>query len=122
MKRHLAATLSLVSLAILQLACSAMVHADEIMLAGGDEVFIEDAAEAAAGKPNKLWRWNAEEAADVPQAARRDFHHMDARPSLCAAGPIPVILRAFWQHKNARLTNVNVMLLPDNPMVPAKKP
>ena len=30
MKRHLAATLSLVSLAVLQLACSAMVHADEI--------------------------------------------------------------------------------------------
>ena len=46
MKRHLAATLSLVSLAALQLACSAMVHADEIILAGGDEVFIVDAAEA----------------------------------------------------------------------------
>lgn len=55
----------------------ASLHADEIILAGGDEVFIVDVGEAVSGKENKLWRWNAAEAVDVPEAARRDFHHMD---------------------------------------------
>jgi hypothetical protein len=59
------------------LAPLARLHADEIILAGGNEVFIVNAAEAAAGKTQKLWRWSAQEAEDVPEAVRRDFHHMD---------------------------------------------
>jgi Family of unknown function (DUF6528) len=61
----------------LLLAPLASLHADELIIAGGDEVFIVDVGEAVSGKENKLWQWNAAEAADVPEAARRDFHHMD---------------------------------------------
>lgn len=70
-------SLKSVWLAALLLTPLAFSHADEIILAGGDEVFIVDAAEAAAGKANKLWRWNAQEASDVPEEAKREFHHMD---------------------------------------------
>ncbi|MFN0079851.1 MAG: DUF6528 family protein [Prosthecobacter sp.] len=84
----------LVLFTALLLAPLAMLRADEIILAGGDEVFIVDAAEAAAGKVNKLWSWNAQKADDVPEAARRDFHHMDeckavergAKLLVCASG------------------------------------
>jgi|UniRef100_UPI0037852619 hypothetical protein len=130
MKRHLAATLSLVSLAVLQLALSAMVHADEIILAGGDEVFIVDAAEATAGKANKLWRWNAQEAADVPEAARRDFHHMDeckaveqgAKLLVCASnGGCALIERAtkrvLWRAKSRNAHSLD--LLPHDRVVVA---
>jgi hypothetical protein len=61
----------------LVLAPLASLHADEIILAGGDEVFIVDAAEVTAGRVNKRWCWNAQEAADVPEAARRELHHLD---------------------------------------------
>lgn len=54
-----------------------LVQADELICAGGDEVFILNAAAAEMGKLEKLWCWNAQEAADIPEEARRDFHHMD---------------------------------------------
>ncbi len=65
------------SLIALLLAPFVSLLADELILAGGDEVFIVDAAEAASGKANKLWHWSAQEAADVPEEARREFHHLD---------------------------------------------
>lgn len=55
----------------------ASLRGDEIMLAGGDEVFIVDAAEAEAGRVARLWRWNGQQAEDIPLEARRDFHHLD---------------------------------------------
>jgi len=54
-----------------------LAQADELICAGGDEVFILDAAAAEMGNLEKLWSWNAQEAADIPEEARRDFHHMD---------------------------------------------
>lgn len=55
----------------------AALRADEILLAGGDEVFIVEAAEAEAGRIQKRWSWNGQEAADVPAEVRREFHHLD---------------------------------------------
>lgn len=67
MKRFILGSLLVFSLA----------QANEIICAGGDEVFILNAAAAEMGRIEKLWCWNAQEAADIPEEARRDFHHMD---------------------------------------------
>ncbi len=51
--------------------------ADELIFAGGDEAFIVDVAEAEAGRVRKLWSWNPQEAPDLPDDVRREFHHLD---------------------------------------------
>ena len=114
----------------LHLAPLALLHADEIILAGGDEVFIVDAAEAAAGKVNKLWRWNAQEASDVPEEAKREFHHMDeckaveqgAKLLVCASnGGCALIERAtkrvLWRAKSRNAHSLD--LLPGDRVVVA---
>ncbi|MFN7564989.1 MAG: DUF6528 family protein [Prosthecobacter sp.] len=114
----------------LLLAPLAFSHADEIILAGGDEVFIIDAAEAAAGKVNKLWRWNAQEASDVPEEAKREFHHMDeckaveqgAKLLVCASnGGCALIERAtkrvLWRAKSRNAHSLD--LLPGDRVVVA---
>ncbi|MFM7163684.1 MAG: DUF6528 family protein [Planctomycetaceae bacterium] len=57
--------------------CRGVVCADELILAGGDEVFILDAGEAEAGRVKRLWRWSGQEAVDIPEEVRKQFHHMD---------------------------------------------
>lgn len=42
-------------------------HAAELVCAGGNEVFIVDAAKAEAGVIEKLWRWSGEDALECPQ-------------------------------------------------------
>jgi hypothetical protein len=114
----------------LLLAPLAFLHADEIILASGDEVFIVDAAEAAAGKVNKLWRWNAQEASDVPEEAKREFHHMDecktveqgANLLVCASnGGCALIERAtkrvLWRAKSRNAHSLD--LLPGDRVVVA---
>ena len=114
----------------LLLAPLAFLHADEIILASGDEVFIVDAAEAAAGKVNKLWRWNAQEASDVPEEAKREFHHMDeckaveqgAKLLVCASnGGCALIERAtkrlLWRAKSRNAHSLD--LLPGDRVVVA---
>ena len=114
----------------LLLAPLAFSHADEIMLAGGDEVFIVDAAQAAAGKVNKVWRWNAQEASDVPEEAKREFHHMDeckavergAKLLVCASnGGCALIERAtqrvLWRAKSRNAHSLD--LLPGDRVVVA---
>jgi hypothetical protein len=53
------------------------VEADELIVAGGKEVFIVDGAKAEAGVIEKIWRWSGEDAADLPEEARKEFRHMD---------------------------------------------
>jgi len=114
----------------LLLAPLAFLHADEIILAGGDEVFIVDAAEAAVGKVNKLWRWNAQESSDVPEEAKREFHHMDeckaveqgAKLLVCASnGGCALIERAtkrvLWRAKSRNAHSLD--LLPGDRVVVA---
>jgi hypothetical protein len=123
-------SLKSVWLAALLLTPLAFSHADEIILAGGDEVFIVDAAEAAAGKANKLWRWNAQEASDVPEEAKREFHHMDeckaveqgAKLLVCASnGGCALIERAtkrvLWRAKSRNAHSLD--LLPGDRVVVA---
>jgi hypothetical protein len=123
-------SLKSVWLAALLLTPLAFSHADEIILAGGDEVFIVDAAEAAAGKANKLWRWNAQEASDVPEEAKREFHHMDeckaveqgATLLVCASnGGCALIERAtkrvLWRAKSRNAHSLD--LLPGDRVVVA---
>lgn len=62
---------------LLLVTCGGVVCADELILAGGDEVFILDAGEAEAGRLKRLWRWSGQEAADIPEEVRKQFHHMD---------------------------------------------
>lgn len=57
--------------------CADSVRADELIFAGGDEVFILDAGEAEAGRVKRLWRWSGQEAADIPGEVRKQFHHLD---------------------------------------------
>jgi hypothetical protein len=64
-------------LPLLVLVAVTRLCADEIILAGGDEVFIVDAAEAETGVLKKRWRWSGLEAAEIPEEARRDFRHLD---------------------------------------------
>lgn len=52
-------------------------RAAELVCAGGNEVFIVDAAKAEAGVIEKLWRWSGEDAPDLPDDARKAFHHLD---------------------------------------------
>lgn len=106
------------------------IHADEIILAGGNEVFIVNAADAVAGKLNKLWRWSAQEANDVPEAVRRDFNHMDeckvvekgAKLLVCASnGGCALIDRAtksvLWRAKSRNAHSLD--LLPNDRVVVA---
>ncbi len=51
--------------------------AEELLLAGGNEVFVVDVKAAESGAIKKLWRWSGEDAADLPSEARRDFNHLD---------------------------------------------
>lgn len=121
---------ALTFIASLLLAPLASLHAGEIILAGGDEVFIVDAAEAAAGKEDRLWRWNAQEAADVPEEAKREFHHMDeckpvgqgANLLVCASnGGCALIERAtkrvLWRAKSRNAHSLD--LLPQDRVVVA---
>jgi hypothetical protein len=121
---------TLTLLTALLLAPLASLHADEIILAGGDEVFIVDAAEAAAGRVNKLWRWNARDAADVSEEAKREFHHMDeckaveqgAKLLVCASnGGCALIDRAtkrvLWRAKSRNAHSLD--LLPGDRVVVA---
>jgi len=64
-------------LALFWVICADSVRADELIFAGGDEVFILDAGEAEAGRVNRLWRWSGQEAADIPEDVRKQFHHLD---------------------------------------------
>jgi hypothetical protein len=54
-----------------------LLRAEELVLAGGDEIFIVDAAEAESGDAKRRWRWSGQEAADIPEEARKEFHHLD---------------------------------------------
>jgi hypothetical protein len=62
---------------LVMVACAGVIGAEELILAGGDEVFIVDVGEAAAGRVSRLWRWSGQEAADIPEEVRKQFHHMD---------------------------------------------
>lgn len=104
--------------------------AAEIICAGGNEVFIVDAAKAEAGVIEKLWRWSGEDALDLPEEARRDFHHLDeckaveegAKLLVCASnGGCALIERAtkriLWR---ARARNAHSLaLLPRDRVVVA---
>lgn len=119
---------TLTILTVLLLAPLPWLHGGEIVLAGGNEVFIVDAATAAAGKVNKLWRWNAQEADDIPETARRDFHHMDeckviekgTKLLVCASnGGCAMIERStkrvLWRAKSRNAHSLD--LLPENRVV-----
>ena len=64
-------------LVLVLLSFSSRISADELILAGGDEVVIVDAGEAVAGRLNRLWRWSGQEAVDIPAEVRKQFHHLD---------------------------------------------
>jgi len=71
--------MKLILAALLGLLFAAALHANagELILAGGNEVFIVDAAAAGSGTLAKLWRWSGVDAPDLPEAARREFNHLD---------------------------------------------
>lgn len=51
--------------------------ADTLLLCGGNEVFVIDAATAEKGAVTKLWRWSGDDAAELSDAERRGFNHLD---------------------------------------------
>ena len=62
---------------ILLLFTGAIAQAAELLFAGGKEVFIVDSEKAEAGDLTPLWQWSAETAAEIPEAEKRLFHHLD---------------------------------------------
>jgi len=114
------------------LLLSSAVHAaeSELLLAGGDEMFIVDAKAAESGKADKLWRWSGTDAPDLPDEARRDFVHLDeckpvdggSKILVCASnGGCALIERAtkkiLWR---AHVTNAHSLaLLPHDRVVVA---
>jgi len=113
---------------ILLIGFASSLHADELLLAGGNEMFIVDTKAAETGTIEKLWRWSGEDAADLPDAARRDFNHLDeckpvengSKILVCASnGGCAVIDRAtkqiLWR---AHVTNAHSLaLLPHDRIV-----
>ncbi len=53
---------------------NAQAYGADLMLAGGNEVFVIN---IDGDTTKKLWRWSGEDAPDLPEAARRDFQHLD---------------------------------------------
>ncbi len=105
-------------------------QADELILAGGNEVFIVDAAKAEAGVIDKVWRWCGEDAPDLPEEARKEFHHLDeckpvengAKILVCASNGGCALIeretkRILWRAwvRNAH----SLALLPNNRVVVA---
>ena len=105
-------------------------EAGELVFAGGSEAFILESKEAEAGTVNKLWRWSGDDASDLPEAARREFNHLDeckpvengSKILICASnGGCAVIERAskriLWR---AHVTNAHSLaLLPGDRVVVA---
>ena len=115
---------------LLLVSSASRVSAEELILAGGDETFIVDAAEAEAGRVRKLWSWLPQQAPDLPDDARREFHHLDEckpvddgrRFLICASNGGCVLLeratkRIVWR---ARARNAHSLeLLPRDRVVVA---
>jgi hypothetical protein len=105
-------------------------HAAELVCAGGNEIFIVDAAKAETGVIEKLWRWSGEDAPDLPDDARKAFHHLDeckpvengAKLLVCASNGGCVLIdratkRILWR-AHARNAH-SVELLPRDRLVVA---
>ncbi len=104
--------------------------AQELVLAGGNELFVIDAKAGEAGTVTKLWRWSGADAPDLPEEARREFLHLDeckpvengTKLLVCASnGGCALIERAsgriLWR---ARVRNAHSLcLLPGNRVVVA---
>ncbi len=117
-------------LSFLFMPVAAGLRADELILAGGDEVFIVDAAEAESGVVKKRWRWSGQEAAEIPEEARKEFHHLDeckpldggAKLLVCASnGGCALIERAsgrvLWRARSRNAHSLD--LLPHDRIVVA---
>lgn len=114
----------------LLLSAATELCADELILAGGDEVFIVDATEAESGVVKKRWRWSGQEAAEIPEEERREFHHLDeckpldggAKLLVCASnGGCALIERAsgrvLWRARSRNAHSLD--LLPHDRIVVA---